>query len=233
MVTATAIGQLLGYDRQTLRKLALGCALHDVGKVFIQDEILAKPDPLTPEECQRLRDHTVFGYLMIRDSLALGILAAHVAYQHHERQDGQGYPRGLTGTNRITRGLEVHMPGHIVPLAEVAAIADFHDSRSSERPYRKAFPPDRVWQMIQDASGTRFNREIADLALSILPPYPVGTRVAVTGGQWAGCAGVVSRIDRKALPQPVIRVLTDESGERVKPFEIDLRSDDATVRGVG
>src|SRR5205823_3734096 len=139
MVTATAIGQLLGYDRQTLRKLALGCALHDVGKVFIQDEILAKPDPLTPEECQRLRDHTVFGYLMIRDSLALGILAAHVAYQHHERQDGQGYPRGLTGTNRITRGLEVHMPGHIVPLAEVAAIADFHDSRSSERPYRKAF----------------------------------------------------------------------------------------------
>jgi len=233
MATATVIGRLLGYDQQTLKKLAVGCMLHDIGKIFVDDTTLGKAGSLTPEESGRLREHTVLGYLLIRDSLRLGVLAAHVAYQHHERQDGTGYPRGLTGTNRIVSGLEIHVPGYITPFAELAAIADFHDSRSSDRPYRKAFTPDQVWQMIRNGAGTQFNREMTDLFLSSLPPCPVGTRVAVTDGRWRGFTGVVARVDRQVITQPVVRVLADETGRRVEPFELDLRKDEATVRGLG
>jgi len=233
MTTSTVIGRLLGYDRQTLRKLAVGSMLHDIGKIFVDDAILNKQGRLTEEESQRLRDHCVLGYLFVRDSLRLGVLAAHMAYQHHERQDGTGYPRGLTGTNRIVRGLEIHVPGHIHPHAEIVAIADFHDARSSNRPNRPASPPDQVWRMIRERAGTHFNREMVDLFLSVLPPYPVGTRVAVTGGRWQGHLGVVARLDRHVMTKPVIRILSDQAGRRLEPFELDLTRDEATIMGVG
>ena len=72
MTTSTVIGRLLGYDRQTLRKLAVGSMLHDIGKIFVDDAILNKVGPVTEEESQRLRDHCVLGYLFVRDSLRLG-----------------------------------------------------------------------------------------------------------------------------------------------------------------
>jgi HD-GYP domain-containing protein (c-di-GMP phosphodiesterase class II) len=125
------------------------------------------------------------------------------------------------------------VPGQIIPLAEIAAIADFHDSRSSDRPYRRALPPDQVWQMIKSGAGTRFNREIAEFFLSILPPYPAGTRVAVTRGRWRGYTGVVARVDRQALHRPVVRILADESGRRVDAFEIDLGKEEAEISGLG
>jgi HD-GYP domain-containing protein (c-di-GMP phosphodiesterase class II) len=230
--TAAVIGRLLGYSGETLKKLAVGCMLHDIGKIFIDDAVLGKVSGLTAEESQRLREHTVLGYLLIRDSLRLGVLAAHVAYQHHERQDGMGYPRGLTGTNRVLRGLEIHVPGQITPLAEIAALADFHDSRSVDRPYRRASAPDQVWRMIREGAGTRFNREIAELFLSILPPYPTGTRIAVTSGRWQGYTGVIARVDPHIMTRPVIRILADDSGQRIEPFEIDLRRDESEVAGI-
>jgi len=230
--SATMLGRLVGYDMETLKKLAIGCMLHDVGKIFIGDGILNKVAPLTLEESRRVEEHTVLGYLFLRDTLRLGILPAHVAYQHHERQDGTGFPRGLTGTNRVVHGLEIHVPGQILPLAEIAAIADFHDSRSSYHPYRKASAPDQVWNMIRERGGSHFNREMVDLFLSVLPPYPLGSRIVVTGGRWRGHTGVVSRVDRHALAQPVIRLLEDPSGERVEPFELDLGKLPVPIKGV-
>jgi HD-GYP domain-containing protein (c-di-GMP phosphodiesterase class II) len=233
MTTATVIAQAIGYDKETLKKLAVGCMLHDIGKIFIDDALLTKSGGLSADETQRLREHTTLGYLLIRDSLRVGILPAHVAYQHHERQDGRGYPRGLSGTNRIVRGLEFHIPGQIIPLAEIAALADFHDSRLADRPYRRAHAPDRVWDMIHEGAGTQFNREIAELFLSILPRFPRGARVAVREGRWAGYTGVVSRVDRQAQDEPVVRLLSDPRGERVEPFEIDLHQDRVKIAGIG
>jgi HD-GYP domain-containing protein (c-di-GMP phosphodiesterase class II) len=230
--SATMLGRLVGYDIETLKKLAVGCMLHDIGKIFIGDGITNKPGPLTPEESRRIEEHPVLGYLFLRDTLRLGILPAHVAYQHHERQDGTGFPRGLTGTNRIVRGLEIHVPGQILPLAEIAAIADFHDSRSSDRPYRRATAPDQVWNMLREGGGSHFNREMVDLFLSVLPPYPLGSRIVVTGGRWRGYTGVVSRVDRQALARPVIRLLADPREKRVEPFELDLRKQPLPIRGL-
>jgi HD-GYP domain-containing protein (c-di-GMP phosphodiesterase class II) len=231
-ITATMIGRLLGYDREMLKKLAIGCMLHDIGVIFVDSDIFDKPGPLTPEEFTRVRDHTVLGYLFVRDTLRLGVMPSHIAYQHHERQDGGGYPRGLTGTNRIVQGAEMHLPGRITPMGEIAAIADFHDACSSDRPYRRRMAPDEVWNAIRQAAGSHLNREIVDRFLSVLPPYPLGTQVAVTEGRWKDHGGVVARIDPHAMQQPVVRLLTNERGERISPVEVDLRKEEIKLRGV-
>src|SRR5262249_13332220 len=77
-VTATMIGRLAGFDRKMLNQLAVGCILHDIGKIFIDSTILDKPVRLTEDETRRVRDHTSLGYLFIRDSLRVGLVAAHV-----------------------------------------------------------------------------------------------------------------------------------------------------------
>jgi HD-GYP domain-containing protein (c-di-GMP phosphodiesterase class II) len=232
-VTGTMIGRLVGYEPETLKKLAVGCLLHDIGRIFVDDTILTKATALTGDEWARVREHTSLGYLFLRDSLKVGVLAAHVAYQHHERVDGTGYPRGLAGSNRIVRGLEIHVPGRINPFGEIAAIANAHSSLSSNRPYRRALPPDQVWQRIKAGAGTAFNAEMVELFLGVLPPYPVGTQVAVVSERWHDYRGVVVSIRKENMARPVIRLLTDATDHRLdQPIDIDLAAErDVAVRG--
>jgi len=231
-VTATMIGRLVGYDTKTLQQLAAGCIVHDIGSLFVDSGILEKPDLLTTEEYRRVKDHTSLGYLFIRDSLRLGVVAAHVAYQHHERQDGTGYPRGLSGSNKVVRGAEMHLPGRITPLGEIAAIADFHDACSSPRPHRGRLGADDVWNALRAAGGTHLNREMVEAFLSVLPPYPLGTQVDVVTGTWAGHRAVVARVHPEAMHRPMIRILHNPSGERIAAVDVDLRKDDGTIRSV-
>lgn len=231
-VTGIMIGRQLGLTADRLKKLAVGSILHDIGKIFVDDAILNKQGPLTPQEFKRMKDHTVLGYILLKDNLRLGILPPHIAYQHHERQDGSGYPRHLKGTNKITRGRE-YATGRITLMGEIAAIADFYDACVSDRPYRKGFPPDRVWQMIRERAGTHFNREIVEVFLSCQPVFPLGILAVVTAGRYKGYKGVVARVDPHVLDRPVVRLLADPSGKRIEPFEIDLKTDaELQIRGV-
>jgi HD-GYP domain-containing protein (c-di-GMP phosphodiesterase class II) len=230
-VTATILGRVLGYDRKMLSQLAIGCILHDIGTLFVDPDVLNKPTVLTEDEFRRIIDHTSLGYLFIRDSLRVGLVAAHIAYQHHERQNGSGYPRGLVGSNRLVTGAEMHLPGRITPLAEIAAIADFHDACSSDRPHRSRLPADQVWRTMRDAAGTHLNREMVEAFLRVLPPYPVGTQVQVLEGRWRDHLGVVVRVFPDSMHRPIIRVLSRPDGERVDPVDLDLRDDDTPIRG--
>ena len=231
-VTAIALGRRLGYDQDALKTLAVGCMLHDIGNLFLDGDTLHKQAPKDDDNGARAREHTTFGYLLLRDSLRVGIVSAHIAYQHHEFQDGLGYPRGLTGTNRIVQGRELHLPGRITPLAEVAAIANFHDECAS--PNRGGAPsaPDRAWHLVREAAGTRLNHEMVDRLLHILPPYPRGTQVMVTDGRFAGHVGVVARLDEADLTHPVIRILKKPDGTRIEPVDIDLKKIPVEIRSL-
>jgi HD-GYP domain-containing protein (c-di-GMP phosphodiesterase class II) len=231
-VTAAMIGRLIGYDRETLKRLAVGCVLHDIGILFADANLTERPGATSDEEDDRVKDHTVLGYLFIRDSLKLGVLASHVAYQHHERQDGHGYPRALVGGNRIARGSEVHVPGRITPLAEIAAIADLHDTLAADRPWRRRLPPDQVWQAIAAAAGHHLNREMVSAFLAVLPPYPLGTQVLIVDGKWSGHVAVVARVPHDRMELPVVRVLAAPDGTRVGPVEIDLIRETVRIRGL-
>lgn len=233
-VLGILLGRTAGLPRDQLRELALGCLLHDLGKMYIDEAILDKPGRLTPEEFDEIKKHPQMGFELIRRMPVFSILPAHVAYQHHERQDGTGYPRGLIGNNVVQRSLADRMsPKRMLLIAEIAAVADVYSALTSDRPYRPAMPLDKVAQIINEMSGPHLNAEVVTVLMHTIPMFPVGHWIEVQSGKYRHWRGVVAALSIDALHQPVVRLLLNDRGDRVPtPVELDLRIHD-DVRIVG
>lgn len=197
----------LGYRAEgDLRKLAVGALLHDIGKVFVPPPLLEKREPLTEEEAEMVRSHTVSGFEVLRRIPGFSVVAAHVAYQHHECYDGTGFPRGLAGE-------DISMFGRIV------AIANAYDELVTGRPAHKALEAHAAYECILTGVGSSFDPQVARAFLAKIAVYPVGTVVKLTTGQ----TGVVSGVTPLLQHRPEIKVLIGDTGQRlVKPFVIDL-----------
>jgi HD-GYP domain-containing protein (c-di-GMP phosphodiesterase class II) len=225
-IMGIVLAKRAGWDAAKVRVFGIGCMLHDIGKVFIPEELLRKPGRLTTEEFDVMKTHPKLGYELIKAiAPSLGSLVPQVAYQHHERQDGSGYPRGLTGNNALGR----NSPGQIHDFGALCAVADVYDAMASVRPYRKAWAPDQVVQTVIGLAGDQLNRDAVEIFKSVVAPYPVCSEVVILTGSHANCRGVVSRIDPGHLARPVVRVITSANGSRVEPFEVDLRKDPEIV----
>ena len=200
------LGSRLGLAGDQLRDLGLGALLHDVGKVFCSD-LCNKPGPLTPEEWERVRQHPWDGYTMLRQYTEVPLFAAHIAYQHHERLDGSGYPRGLTAER-------------ILPFAKVVGIADVFDAVTSDRSYARAAPPHQAMSLLLAGAGVKFDAEMVRAFSACLAVYPTGSLVLLSDN----CIGVVA--GQGDDPQyPVVRVLGC-SGQRLsRPEEVRLHPD--------
>ena len=225
-VVGTLLGSRLGMPRTRLRELALGCLLHDVGKTYIDVAILDKPGKLTEEEFAAVKEHPRVGFELIRRMPIASLLPAHVAYQHHERQRGGGYPRGLVGSNDVGSRLRAEQPGsrQMLLIAEIAAVADVHSALSSDRPYRPAMTPDVVALELDRMAGHHLNTQLVRVLRRLLPPFPVGRWVEVTDGSYRGHRGVVTQVHVREIDRPTIRLVLDEHGGRLlEPAELDLR----------
>jgi HD-GYP domain-containing protein (c-di-GMP phosphodiesterase class II) len=226
-IMGLVLARTLNWERWRLRAFGVGCILHDMGKLFIDAAILNKPGKLTDDEFKQIKAHPAVGYDLIKAlAQGLGVLAPHVAYQHHERQDGTGYPRGLKGTNTLGE----NKPEMIHDFGSLAAIADVYDAMTSDRPYRAGWTPARTLAMIRDGAGTHFNRQAVEIAMQVVPPFPVCSNVKVTGGKYAGWEGVVAAVPRTDLGRPKVRLLFNEQFRRVEPVEINLHVErDVTI----
>lgn len=139
------IAEELGMNTQFCRDVYLAAPMHDVGKIAVPDAILRKPGLLTPEERREMETHSEVGANILAGSESRLIrLAAEIAATHHERWDGSGYPRGLSGTN-------IPISGRIV------AVADVFDALISERPYKSAWPLEKAADFIVQNAGTMFD----------------------------------------------------------------------------
>lgn len=220
-VDVAALGVLLGrqlaLDEDLLHHLALGCLLHDIGKMYIDTAILDKPGRLDPEEFALVQEHPRMGFELCRRMPIASLLPAHVAYQHHEQQAGGGYPRGLVGTNTVgpRTDTETLHPGRMLLIAEIAAVADVFSALSSDRPYRDAMAPDQVLDLLGKMAGSHLNRDVVTSLTKIVPRYPVGTWVQVHGGHFDGWRGVVAEVTHRDLDRPTIRLHLDANGESV------------------
>ncbi len=145
------IGKALGLDDEELEKLRLGALLHDIGKLGIPPEILNKPEKLTPEEYEIVKEHPVWGYRILKPIKAFSDIIPIVLY-HHERCDGRGYPEGLKCSQ-------------IPPLAKIVAVADVIEAMTAERPYKKPYPLDEVFDFLKSESGRQFSPEVVEAAL--------------------------------------------------------------------
>lgn len=161
-VIATLIGSVMGYDRNELQILGIGAMLHDIGKVKIASIILNKKERLEPFEFDLMKSHTLEGYDILRQSVHMSFLPAHIALQHHEREDGSGYPKGLTSA-------DIH------PYAQVVAVADVFDAMTSERIYKPASPTYLAYLEIVDKAGVQFHRAVVEAFTKVLTPYPKGS----------------------------------------------------------
>ena len=229
-IVALLLARRLGYDKPALQRLAAGCLTRDIGMARIPATVLEKAGPLTPEDWEMVRQHTLASYAILRRVRPDAVMANAIALQHHERQDGFGYPQGLRGSNRISR--EAAGQGRIILDAEIAAVADVHDALGADRPHRPALSPDRVVIELQRMAGGHLNRQIVSQLLAILPVFPVGCEVLVRTGRFQGHRGVVPAVDAADLAHPVVRLLVDRAGRRLTPFEIDLRVERAVLTAV-
>jgi len=151
------LGLEMGMSEHDAETFRLASPLHDIGKIGIPDAILNKPGKLTPEEFDIMRTHAQLGYDILKHSdRVLLQVAASLAYEHHEKWDGSGYPNGL-------KGAEISLVGRIT------ALADVYDALVSERCYKKPWPEDKVHALLREESGKHFQPELIDAFFRKLP----------------------------------------------------------------
>jgi hypothetical protein len=147
------LAQKMGMHADDIEHVRRGALLHDIGKLGIPDNILLKPGKLTDEEWVVMRTHPVLAYEWLA-SIAYLRPALDIPYCHHEKWDGTGYPRGLRGEQ--------------IPLAaRMFAVVDVWDALSSDRPYRKRWPADKVYAHLQDNAGTHFDPQVVEAFLAL------------------------------------------------------------------
>ena len=146
-------------DADYVRTIFVTSPIHDIGKVGIPDYVLLKPGRLTPEEYEIMKQHTVIGAQTLDAAMhglpSAGFLrfARDIAWTHHERFDGTGYPRGLAGED--------------IPLCgRIVAVADVYDALTTKRVYKEAFSHERARSIIIDGRGTAFDPDIVDAFLA-------------------------------------------------------------------
>ena len=148
------LARRMGIPEEDLVHLRRGALLHDIGKIGIPDSVLKKPGPLDEDEWTLMRQHPVWAHEMI-SSVEFLRPALDIPYCHHERWDGTGYPRGLSGDS--------------IPLAaRVFAVVDVWDALRSDRPYSEAWSEDRVLEHLREQSGAQFDPAVVEKFLAML-----------------------------------------------------------------
>ncbi|RJR30716.1 MAG: response regulator [Desulfobacteraceae bacterium] len=149
----TVIAERLGLARGETQNILYASPMHDVGKIGIPDSILMKPGKLSEQEWEIMKKHVIIGEKILANSEAEVIkMGAQIAISHHEKWNGQGYPKGLSGKQ--------------IPLCgRISAVADVFDALTSQRPYKKAMPLEKTLDIMKEGRGSHFDPDIIDVFL--------------------------------------------------------------------
>ncbi len=151
---ACGIAEKLGLSGEKIVVIRTAALLHDIGKLYVPVEILTKPGRLNEYEFMLVKTHPQAGYEILLP-IPFGQPVAETVLQHHEREDGSGYPRGLTGRDMLLE-------------AKILAVADVVEAMSSHRPYRPAFPIEEACAEIKRNKRILYDPDVADACLSFL-----------------------------------------------------------------
>jgi putative nucleotidyltransferase with HDIG domain len=207
-VSILTMGQArgLGIDGPLLREFGLAALMHDIGKVRTPLEVLNKPDQLTDQEFVIMKRHVVDGAEILRMTPDVPALAPVVAFEHHLRVDGSGYPNGVSRSSLNIGTM-------------LCSIADVYDAMRSQRHYQKAFPTDRILAVLKRNDGTQFDQHLVRRFVQLIGIYPVGNLVRLNTGEVA----VVMNVYAPDPYRPHVRVLIDREGKRIDlPYELNL-----------
>jgi putative nucleotidyltransferase with HDIG domain len=207
-VSILTMGQAraLGIDGRLLREFGLAALMHDIGKVRTPKEILNKPERLTADELTIMRRHTVDGAEILRRTPEMPILAPVVAFEHHLRTDGSGYPEGAVRPSLNLGTL-------------LCSIADVYDAMRSQRVYQRAFPSDRILAVLSRGDKAEFDPHLVRRFSQLMGIYPPGNLVRLDTGEVA----VVIKVHAPDPYRPQVKVLFDPDNRRLEhPAERSL-----------
>lgn len=210
-VSILTMGQArgLGIDGPLLREFGLAALMHDIGKVKTPLEILNKPDKLTDEEFTIMKRHVVHGAEILRATPEVPTLAPVVAFEHHLRIDGSGYP----SVARPSLNLGTILCG----------IADVYDAMRSQRVYQQASPTDRILAVLKRNDGRQFDQHLVRRFVQLIGIYPAGNLVRLDTGEIA----VVLKVHAADPYRPQVRVVFDRTGKRLElAYDVNLWEDD-------
>ena len=204
-ILTMAQARSLGIDGKLLRELGLSALMHDIGKVRTPLEILNKTSQLDDDEFAIMKRHVVDGAEILRQTPEMPILAPSVAFEHHLRQNGTGYPP----VKRPTLNLGT----------KLCSIADVYDAMRSQRAYQQAFPTDRILAVLERNEGGEFDQDLVRRFVQLIGIYPPGTLVRLSSGEVA----VVLKVHAPDPYRPKVRVLLDPEGQAIGvPVERNL-----------
>ena len=211
-VSILTMGQArgLGIDGPLLREFGLAALMHDIGKVRTPLDVLNKPEKLTETEFNVMKRHPVEGAEILRQTPDIPTLAPVVAFEHHLRLDGSGYPHGVARTS-LNLG------------TMLCSIADVYDAMRSQRRYQQAFPTDRILEVLKRNDGQHFDQHLVRRFVQLIGIYPAGTLVRLNTGE----VGVVLKAHAADPHRPQVRVVTGRDRSRLDtPHDINLWEND-------
>ncbi|MCH8047598.1 MAG: HD domain-containing protein [Planctomycetes bacterium] len=216
-ISSTGLARCGSAEVTDLQHLALGCLLHDVGKMRVPLKILNKPGRLTEEEMEVVRRHPRDGYQMLKGQIPEP--AADIVLNHHQRFNGQGYPSRI---DAVTGEPSAPLAGEEIPIfSRIATIVDVYDAATSRRVYSRAKPPVQVLYEMRTWCEGFFDPVLEQAFYEIIPPLPIGQVVRLSDGSEA----VVIDFDPRHPAQPRVQQLSYPGGESLDQHvgeEIDL-----------
>jgi HD-GYP domain-containing protein (c-di-GMP phosphodiesterase class II) len=197
VILSVIVGASVKMDQKRMKILASAAALHDVGMLRIPDDIIEKKSNLTNEDIKRIRTHPLHAYQIIFKELEYQEEIALIALQHHERWDGKGYPRKLSGKN-------------IAVEARIVSVVDAFDAMVKEKPYRSSMIGYNAMRQLLNDNSRRFDSEILKVFIKSMGIYPIGSFTLLNNGS----IGRVVKIQRQAPLRPIIKLLVDQQGTK-------------------
>lgn len=199
-------GLTIGYPESKLMDLGLGALLHDIGMIMLDPQISKKATPLSQAEINVIRSHCEIGFNILKTYREVSITTAHIAYQHHERIDGHGYPRQLDGR-------------HILEYARIVAVADTFAALISDRPYRNGYTSTEALVVLEKLASSYFDLSIVEAFAANVAIYPIGSVVQLDYGHLA----LVTSVTRVNSMRPVVHIISDSKGMLLnKTLVVDL-----------
>jgi putative nucleotidyltransferase with HDIG domain len=186
------IGKWLNLGEDNIKDIIIAGLLHDIGKTKVPADILNKKTRLTDEEFEIIKNHTIYGYEIVKSADCFSEEVCNAVVSHHEREDKSGYPFGIG-----SRKTNIY--------SKIIAVADVYDAMTSDRVYKKRVTPFEVFEMFQTIGVKNFNHKIIQTFLTNLAACYVGSKVLLNTGE----VGEVVYIPLHSITEPVIYVGSD------------------------
>ena len=214
-VWAAIVGRHIGLNRHELEKLAVGCAMCDIGMTQLPPELLDQAENLTKEQLRIIRAHPTMGSELVCRSKNIDFEILGIIENHHERMDGSGYPRGIQGAA-------------IPLLARIAGLVDTYDAMITPRPYATARTSHEATQELLDCKGRQFQEALVEQFVQAIGLFPTGTMVELNTGE----VGIVAAQNATRRLKPELIIVLDAEKARLDSVKVvDLANQAIAAEG--